>query len=194
MSDYLAPWRSPLAKALHLNRSKPYSRYFQLATITPEGFPSNRTVVFRGFYQDTNTLQIITDIRSEKYQHLQHQPQSEICWYFTKTREQFRINGIIQIITHQETDSTMINARQQAWEKLSDNAKIQFSWANPGETVNPTLTSPIPENLDHPMDSFCLLLFKPHRVDHLQLKGNPQNRYLYQIGEQNQWEMSPINP
>ncbi|AUC61558.1 Pyridoxamine 5'-phosphate oxidase [Cyanobacterium sp. HL-69] len=193
MSNILAPWRSPLAKALHLNRAKPYSRYFQLATISPEGFPTNRTVVFRGFYDDTNWLQIITDIRSEKYQHLQKQPQSEICWYFTKTREQFRINGYIDIITHQEKDQKMINARKQVWDKLSDNAKIQFTWANPGETLNDESII-TPDNLDNPLDTFCLLLFKPQKVDHLQLKGNPQNRYLYQLEEQNHWEMSPINP
>ncbi|MGY6528587.1 MAG: Npun_F5749 family FMN-dependent PPOX-type flavoprotein [Cyanobacterium sp.] len=193
MSNILAPWRSPLAKALHLNRAKPYSRYFQLATISPEDFPTNRTVVFRGFYDDTNWLQIITDIRSEKYQHLQKQPQSEICWYFTKTREQFRIHGVIDIITHQEKEPKMLHGRQQVWEKLSDNAKIQFTWANPGETLNDE-SAITPDNLDNPLDTFCLLLFKPQKVDHLQLKGNPQNRYLYQLEEQNQWKMSPTNP
>ncbi|WP_069790352.1 Npun_F5749 family FMN-dependent PPOX-type flavoprotein [Cyanobacterium sp. IPPAS B-1200] len=193
MSHILAPWRSPLAKALHINRAKPYSRYFQLATISAEGYPTNRTVVFRGFYEDTNWLQIITDIRSEKYQHLQKRPQSEICWYFTKTREQFRINGHIDIITHQEKDQKMLNARKQVWDKLSDNAKIQFTWANPGETLNDESII-TPDNLDNPLDTFCLLIFKPQKVDHLQLKGNPQNRYLYQLEEQNHWEMSPINP
>ncbi|MEO1006929.1 MAG: pyridoxamine 5'-phosphate oxidase, partial [Cyanobacteria bacterium J06638_38] len=44
----LAPWRSLLSGAIHRNRSQPHSRYFQLATVTPEGYPANRTVVFRG--------------------------------------------------------------------------------------------------------------------------------------------------
>ncbi|AFZ47634.1 pyridoxamine 5'-phosphate oxidase-related FMN-binding protein [Cyanobacterium stanieri PCC 7202] len=193
MTNNIAPWRSPLAKALHLNRSKPFSRYFQLATVTPEGLPSNRTVVFRGFYNDTNWLQIITDIRSEKYQHLQQQSRSEICWYFTKTREQFRIDGHIQIITHQEEEKIMLNARQEVWEKLSDNAKIQFSWANPGEKLN-NESAITPENLDNPLDTFCLLLFKPQKVDHLLLKGNPQHRYLYQLDTQHNWIMTAINP
>lgn len=193
MTNNIAPWRSPLAKALHLNRSKPFSRYFQLATVTSEGLPTNRTVVFRGFYENTNWLQIITDIRSEKYQHLQKQPQSEICWYFSKTREQFRIGGHIQIITHQEEEERMLNARQQVWEKLSDNAKIQFTWANPGEKVNNESVI-IVDNLDHPLDTFCLLLFKPQKIDHLQLKGNPQNRYLYQLDCNNNWIVHPINP
>ncbi|MBE9222724.1 pyridoxamine 5'-phosphate oxidase family protein [Cyanobacterium stanieri LEGE 03274] len=189
----IAPWRSPLAKALHLNRAKPHSRYFQIATINPEGFPHNRTVVFRGFYADTNNLQIITDIRSEKYQHLQKQPQSEICWYFTKTREQFRIQGLIDIITYQENNKNMSHARQQAWEKLSDNAKIQFTWPTPGEKVIKEYHTAT-DSLEQPLDTFCLLILKPQKVDHLQLKGNPQNRYRYHLDEKNNWVITAINP
>jgi pyridoxamine 5'-phosphate oxidase len=56
----LAPWRSPLSRALHRDGSKPHSRYFQLATVQANGHPANRTVVFRGFLNDTNQLKIIT--------------------------------------------------------------------------------------------------------------------------------------
>jgi pyridoxamine 5'-phosphate oxidase len=45
----LAPWRSPLSRALYRNRNLPYCRYLQLATVRPNGQPANRTVVFRGF-------------------------------------------------------------------------------------------------------------------------------------------------
>ncbi len=48
----LAPWRSLITRALHHNRSLAYSRYVQLATIKENGFPANRTVVFRGFLED----------------------------------------------------------------------------------------------------------------------------------------------
>jgi len=94
----IAPWRSPLARALHRNRAATESRYLQLATVTPEGHPANRTVVFRGFYGDTDQIKIITDNRTEKIPHLQHHPWAELCWYFSKTREQFRIFGKIWII------------------------------------------------------------------------------------------------
>ncbi|MGK7884635.1 MAG: pyridoxamine 5'-phosphate oxidase, partial [Crocosphaera sp.] len=66
MTEKLSPWRSILARALHRNRSLPNSRYFQLATVNFEGKPTNRTLVFRGFLNQTNQLQIITDSRSEK--------------------------------------------------------------------------------------------------------------------------------
>ncbi|MCA1991428.1 MAG: pyridoxamine 5'-phosphate oxidase family protein, partial [Coleofasciculus sp. S288] len=89
----LAPWRSLLASALHKNRSLPYARYFQLATIRADGRPANRTVVFRGFLDSTNQLKIITDTRSQKAEQIDHQPWGEVCWYFPKTREQFRLLG-----------------------------------------------------------------------------------------------------
>ena len=73
MIENSAHWRVILERALQINRSERHSRYFQLATIRPDGTPANRTVVFRGFSQGTNQLQIITDKRSEKIEQLTHQ-------------------------------------------------------------------------------------------------------------------------
>jgi len=98
-SHILAPWRTHLQRALHRNRSNIFSRYFQLATVSEEGYPTNRTVVFRGFLEKSNTIQIVTDIRSEKFKHLIVNPFVEICWYFSKTREQFRIRGKALLVT-----------------------------------------------------------------------------------------------
>jgi PPOX class probable FMN-dependent enzyme len=195
MSDYLAPWRSPLARALHRNRSQVFSRYLQLATVTAQGIPSNRTVVFRGFLEDSNNLQIITDIRSEKCQHLQHQPIAEICWYFAKTREQFRLNGKITLINYQEKNEGLKNSRNKVWDKLSENARSQFSWENPGEIFQAkTTNNQSTVDLSKPLDTFCLLIFEPQKVDHLELKGNPQNRYLYLLKDDQKWTVNQINP
>jgi hypothetical protein len=89
----LAPWRSHLAAALHRNRSLRFARYLQLATVRVDGRPANRTVVFRGFLEETNCLKFVTDIRSQKVEEINLYPWGEICWYFPKTREQFRIAG-----------------------------------------------------------------------------------------------------
>lgn len=196
MSDNLASWRSHISHALHRNRSKPYSRYVQLATIDPEGLPTNRTVVFRGFLEQTNQLQFITDTRSQKYSHLQQKPWGEICWYFTKTREQFRIAGNFALITSQESNSDLLKARKIMWQNISDSARIQFAWANPGEVRETTSEAfnPDPPSEKQPVDNFCLLLLKPKKVDHLELRGNPQNRYLYELRSDNTWEEKAINP
>jgi pyridoxamine 5'-phosphate oxidase len=101
-----SPWRSILSAALNRNRNQPHSRYFQLATVQTDGYPANRTVVFRGFFADTNQLKIITDKRSQKIDQLNHQAWGEVCWYFTGTREQFRLAGKLTLVdeNHPHTD------------------------------------------------------------------------------------------
>ena len=192
----LAPWRSPLSAAINRNRSKPHSRYFQLATVTPEGYPSNRTVVFRGILDDQqNRLKIITDARSAKVQDIEHQPLGEICWYFTKTREQFRISGRLQLITAQSTDSDLKTARQTTWSHLSDSARSQFAWPDPAQSVADKSAFAV-EHPDKniPLDNFCLLLLIPQKIDHLQLKGDPQQRFLYRLQEDHTWITQAVNP
>lgn len=195
MSDHLAPWRSHIAHALHRNRAKPYSKYVQLATINPEGLPTNRTVVFRGFLEPTNQLQFIIDTRSNKFVHIQKQPWGEVCWYFTKTREQFRIAGNLTLVTSQDSNSDLLKARETMWQNISDSARLQFAWANPGEVreSTPEAFNSEPPSVTQPLANFCLLLLEPQKIDHLELRGDPQNRYLYTLSD-NTWEVKEINP
>jgi pyridoxamine 5'-phosphate oxidase len=129
----LAPWRSPLSRALHRNRRQTFSRYPQLATVRPNGRPANRTVVFRHFLDDTNGLLFVTDQRSEKIEHLAHNPAAELCWYFAHTREQFRLSGEMALLDATCTDPETLQIRQAAWATLSDNARQQFIWPAPGQ-------------------------------------------------------------
>lgn len=191
----IAPWRSYLANALKKNRTQPHSRYFQLATIRTDGTPANRTVVFRGFLEDTNKLKIITDSRSEKITEIHNHSWGEICWYFTNTREQFRIVGSIIIIDADYQNSQLQTARESTWQELSDNARIQFAWAHPGKPrANPEAFSPPQPNAIKPLDNFCLLLFEPVKVDHLRLRGEPQNRTIYIRNEAGIWDVMEVNP
>jgi len=190
----LAPWRSSLARALHVNRSLRESRYFQLATISPHHQPANRTVVFREFRENSNDLQIVSDARSQKNAHLQQNPQGEICWYFGKTQEQFRIKGMITVVDSDH--KTLSSLRQTLWEKLSDKARLLFVWPHPkAERTEPetAFTEPTPST-QHPPETFTVLLFSPQEVDHLTLKGNPQNRYLYSCDEAGNWSKIEVNP
>ena len=191
----IAPWRSFLANALKKNRTQPHSRYFQLATVRSDGTPANRTVVFRGFLKETNKLRIITDARSEKITEIHNQSRGEICWYFTTTREQFRIAGRIIIIDVNYQDSELQKARKLTWQELSDNARIQFAWAHPGKPrANSEAFSPPHPDENKPLDNFCLLLFEPVKVDHLRLRGEPQNRTLYLLDEKGVWDVVEVNP
>lgn len=187
----LAPWRPLLSGALHRNRARVYCRYLQLATIGTDGKPSNRTVVFRGFVD--NYLQMVTDGRSEKVNEILACPWAEACWYFTVTREQFRIAGPLTLVG--PNDTPRANLRRQAWQSLSKKAQQQFYWPHPGQlpTEDTEVLTDRPPCSDAPPDSFYGLLLQPERVDHLNLKGNPQDRHLYEWSGKS-WTVKEINP
>lgn len=193
-TENLALWRSSLARALHRNRSLPQSRYFQLATVRKNGQPANRTVVYRGFRDKTNQIQIISDLRSEKIEQIAYSSWGEICWYFSQTREQFRLTGTLKVVT--STEDSLQSIRSIVWQKLSDAARLQFAWPDP---KNPRIAEkeaffpPFP-SVNEPLPYFCLLLFNPIEVDHLELQGEPQNRWIYQLDQHNEWIIKSVNP
>lgn len=186
----LAPWRSPLAKSLHLHRGQPQSRYVQLATVTPQGYPANRTVVFRGFVEGSNCLKFVTDSRSRKIAELRHCDHAEVCWYFEKSREQFRIHGVITALDHANPHPLW----HQAWHDLSPAGRSQFAYPEPGQ---PRLESSAfdlpPTDAQSPLSTFVVLLLEPLWVDHLQLRGDPQNRWHYRL-DGLQWYRRALNP
>jgi pyridoxamine 5'-phosphate oxidase len=191
-----APWRSLLARALHKNRSLPDARYFQLATVRSDGLPANRTVVFRGFLDDTDQLKIITDSRSQKAGQINQNSWGEACWYFPKTREQFRLAGELALVGADHPNQLFQQARQTTWQDLSDSARLQFAWPHPGEprVEDGGAFSPPPPHLEQPLANFCLLLLDPIQVDHLELRGEPQNRVFYQKNRFHDWSKQAVNP
>ncbi len=190
----LAPWRSPLARALHRNRALPYARYVQLATVREDGIPANRTVVFRGFSGDGH-LQIVTDQRSEKIRHIASNPWAEVCWYFPKTREQFRLTGVLALIGADCDDDGLCAVRQALWQGLSEGGRSQFTWPLPGQARDDEgAFHTEPPSPEHPVDQFCALLLAPKRVDHLELRGAPQNRWIYELADTGEWRVQAVNP
>ena len=191
----LAPWRSPLARALHRNRSLVYARYVQLATVRSDGRPANRTIVFRGFRDQTNQLEFIADTRSSKVDQLLLCPWGEVCWYFPKTREQFRLMGKLTIVSA-DADAEFLKVRQNLWSSLSDASRVQFAWPEPRKPRSADAFEILPPNAAEPLPNFCLLLFDLDQVDHLELRGEPQNRYLYlkNTAADEDWSMQNINP
>ncbi|MBD2308182.1 pyridoxamine 5'-phosphate oxidase family protein [Chroococcidiopsis sp. FACHB-1243] len=191
----LAPWRSPLARALHLNRSLPYARYLQLATVRINGRPANRTVVFRGFLENSDRLKFVSDTRSEKFAQIEAQPWAEACWYFPKTREQFRITGTLKAIASDCPDPELQQACIVSWQELSDSARLQFAWAHPELRAADDAFKPPAPSAEVPLPHFCLLLLEPVQVDRLELRGDPQNRTIYTWLEGDRaWSTQAVNP
>lgn len=209
----LAPWREPLARALHRNRALAYSRYFQLATVRPDGRPANRTVVFRGFRPGSDDLMLISDRRSQKNQQIGLNAGGEVCWYFPKTREQFRITGRLSCIDNATESAASQALRMQIWNSISRKAKDQFHWPMPGEIradddteesnseasfaiASATVKRSLPQTVEvrKPAPEFSVIFIFPFCVDYLELRGEPQNRYRYDLNEECQWTRISLNP
>ncbi|ABD00128.1 pyridoxamine 5'-phosphate oxidase [Thermostichus sp. MS-CIW-21] len=192
-------WRTLLQAALHRNRSDAGVRYLQLATVDPWGHPRNRTVVFRGFLGDTDRIQLAVDSRSEKICQIAHCPLAQICWYFCKTREQFRIAGTLEAITADHPDPRAQQHRQQLWQQISEKGRLLWFWPEPKGPLAPPeafVEELPPEKASLPPPTFVLLLLDPTEVDHLQLKGDaiyPQRRTLYERSPQG-WKCRAVNP
>ena len=164
-------WRQGLTKSLHQTRSVPESRYFQLASVDSNGVPYCRTVVFRGVTDD-NQLVVISDTRSEKFEQLSQTPEAHVCWYFSKTREQYRFSCKASLVTLEQDDELVTSQ----WNKLSDAGKKQFLWGEPGTPRNDGSALQIEGSFDKVPNHFCTILLAINSVDYLNLRGNPQHR------------------
>jgi len=201
-------WRQSIARSLHAQRSKPESKFFQVASISEDNESGelsveNRTVVFRGFVDDSNSFLAITDSRADKCEQWQQRPQAQICWYFTKTREQYRITSAVIMIGHQcitaeKTESSnTASVRSSVWSSLSEKAKAQFFWPSPKQEINITPQDIGTDEKGIP-DTFVVLVFNPTLVDYLNLRTEPQTRELHSIqylnDETSKWSYTSVNP
>ena len=187
-ADY--SWYAALRHTIRKNKRTRENSYFHLATVAFDGSPSNRAVVFRGFLPGTDSLKIVTDTRSKKVPELQDNPVCEVSWYFSHTREQYRIKARAEIFKQ----ATSLE-RAESWEKLSEQARAQFFWPMPGKVYDPqqSLEQDSDLDLNQPPASFTLLILTPFSVDHLQLKGSPQIRRV-SVLENTVWKNVDVNP
>lgn len=188
-------WLADIVEALEYNSTHHHARYVQLATIGQSGKPAVRNVVFRGFCADSDEFIIHTDMRSDKIQQLQQHPEVELCWYFTESRQQFRISGKTRIISEhsQQTD-----LRAQHWISLSPAMRSSYSQSAPGTTYHPQqVPTPQSEHADQhsvPSEYFALLIIKPSHVDYLDLSSQPHIRVKHQLCADGQWYNERICP
>nr|CAB3504869.1 unnamed protein product [Digitaria exilis] len=195
-----SPWRALLQRALDGNAHLRHSTYFQLATVGAGGWPANRTVVFRGFQEHCDKIQINTDARSNKVccqrnvcadlvffltllADLVLLGLLQICWYFTDSWEQFRISGIIDVIDGSSADPAKLQHREKAWFKSSVKSRLQYLGPQPGVPVvdDQQINDVHLDASAGPVDAFCLLVLDPEKVsqhflplcvDYLNLKNN----------------------
>ncbi|MDP5133093.1 MAG: pyridoxamine 5'-phosphate oxidase [Paraglaciecola sp.] len=205
------PWRQRLARSLHINRSQLQAKYYQVASVGSDGRAKNRTMVFRGFLNATHSLLSVTDCRSDKIPqwNTASAPYFEICWYFSGSREQFRISGDVVLLSPSLALSvnesllggiTKADILKQQWLNLSPTARQAFFAGTPKAPYDENNhawagNSPVKvmshDNLSTISEHFCVVLFIPEAVDYLNLKATPQERYLYSLQEN--WQETRVN-
>ncbi|KAH6767328.1 Pyridoxamine 5'-phosphate oxidase family protein [Perilla frutescens var. hirtella] len=198
-SSSAAPWKQLILSSIEANSHLKHYSYFQLATVSSNNLPSNRTVVFRGFENDGDKILINTDTRSRKINDLKHWPFAEICWYFTESWEQFRISGVVDVIDGTNPDPLKLEKREKSWLESSLKSRMQYVAPSPGlpaiATQQPSLSPPLDPSIG-PVDAFCLLLLDPDQVDYLNLKTNERLTFTSGAGIQGQklWTSERVNP
>jgi hypothetical protein len=157
------------------------------------------------YYGDC-VMKMITDKRSNKVHETASQLSetistttkqndvAEMVWWFAKSSEQYRVRGKLHFIgssdatiatkqqegggeTEKKNDYFTIERKQQ-WGNLSDMAREQFYWNNPGLEYDgqpsnvPQGGRDVDGTILPPPDNFLLMLLYPTRVDYLRLTDN----------------------
>lgn len=184
-------WKQRIQRSLHLGRSKHESKYFQVASVSHSGLPCVRTMVFRGFKDEDHRLYAVTDIRSDKVSDFIALPKTQICWYFAKTREQFRFSCNAFVIKEGPT-------HLKYWHNLSETAKQGFYSKSPkvpfDDNEKPDTISES-HDINTVSKNFCVIEFEVTSSDYLDLKSKPQYRELESLNSTTgDWFLQRVNP
>ena len=166
-----------LTAALQRGRTKPETRYLQLATLGLDGRVRNRSVVFRGFGPDSELL-VLTDARSAKVDELAADPRAEVCWYLPVTREQFRLEVEVDCFA-EGAPPAWAQLRQDLWEARGATGQAEWLGAIPD--------APVPLAVD----VFVLLACRVSAADHLELRPKPQQHSRYRLLDE-RWEFTAL--
>ncbi len=187
--DNCLSWQEKLTTSLRKNEREPGARFFQLATVDADGVPHNRTVVLRNFDAEASLIEFVTDNRSEKCVHLNHNAPAAVCWYFVTTREQYRLQCRTKIISSIDDSTKVI----EQWKELSEETQTQFYNAAPGKPVSQQV-KPLKSNLQYPPEHFVVVQLFVEQADYLNVGTTPHLRRKYVKDSEAVWQMTRIYP
>ncbi len=178
-------WRLILERARDKAVNHNTASFVQLATFDPKLGAQVRTLVFRGFADDGESLLMATDGQSAKLTQVRHDKRSQIVWYLVDARQQFRFSGELVSVGHATRDQV---ERLALWRSLSYATRSSFFANTLGELegdVNAKVLS------DGAPESFVMLKLVVTEVDHLDLNLNPHQRHRY-VRERAHWKIERI--
>lgn len=204
-SNTITSWKHKIEISIAKSRKIRGGNYVQIATVDPSTLePRCRTVVFRGFLkphngsQNVTIMKMITDKRSNKFSEItkSDHPIAELVWWFAKSSEQYRIRGELKFVGENDKDNYLLSTRKEMWGNLSDPAREQFFWKDPGSTfesdsIVPTGGRDNDGNVLPPPDNFLLMLLYPKTCDYLRL-GDNFRQVDTLVNEK--WNTNRVNP
>ena len=149
-------WLNLIENSIKKSRRISGGNYVQIATVDQSRKPRCRTVVFRGFEvcNGRKLIKMITDLRSGKVAEISANPSVELVWWFSQSSEQYRISGELQLVGSSESETELQDTRLKQWQKLSDSAREQFYWPQPGVNYQ-ALTRPPRDRSSNPTEKMA---------------------------------------
>jgi pyridoxamine 5'-phosphate oxidase len=99
--DPIAQFERWLGQAMRAGMVEPNA--MTLATSTPEGYPSARMVLLKGF--DARGFVFFTDYRSRKGAELDANPRASLCIWWDLLQRQVRVSGTAARVPHEESEA-----------------------------------------------------------------------------------------
>jgi len=223
-----SPWKQRLLGALAANQAT--DELFgavELATNGVDGWPRVRMVMIRGLAGDTNAqgakvrpalagelLRFTTDWRNEKCRELVRDARVEACWWFSKTKEQFRLRGHAHLLREDgwvacegvsatELPPTLAHAATEEWHAYWTHllpVVHHRHWAgiSPGELLDEHGGDPI-ESADEIEEAarrnFVVGVLAVTQVDWVQLNEREGNRREKMWrGPNGEWLVKAVRP
>lgn len=219
----ITSWRDKITTSIQRSRKVRGGNFVQIATVDRTTMePRCRTVVFRGFLgtnpsaddnNDYSVMKMITDRRSSKVSEatggfdpsVDEGSNVEMVWWFQKSNEQYRIRGVLDFVGHDHASARLVAARKSQWGNLSDSAREQFYWKEPGVPFKEPDERDAPPvggrgedgKVLPPPDDFLLMLLRPKRVDYLRLGDNFRqvDAHVEETDSKGEvWSMTRMNP
>lgn len=98
--DPIHQFRLWMEQTIHAGIHEPTA--MTLATCTPDGVPSARIVLLKGF--DEHGFTFFSNYESRKGKELAANPQASLVFFWPELERQVRIEGVVERVTEQESD------------------------------------------------------------------------------------------
>lgn len=190
--DPIAQFEKWFDEALKSQVSEPNA--MSLSTVSPEGKPSSRIVLIKQF--DERGFTWYTNYNSDKGQHLQHNPNAALLFFWRELERQVRIEGTVVKTTAAESDEyfnvrplqsrlSAIASQQSA--PIADRAALESNY----EAVAAAVGDAQPPRPAH-WGGYRL---QPERIEFWQgRRSRFHDRIVFTRGADGQWSMQRLQP